>query len=245
MTDSPCQTLDAYLDGRLSDTDVAAFEAHLADCETCIEASAPSDDVGRALRSLSDVACPPAVLEGALAEARRRAPDRAALPLASRRSSRWRRVVLPLVALVAAVVLWSVLPSDDETPAPLATQDTETPDPEPIEDTTPPAPEIAAQQPDLPPPVIQTRPTPTPPPPPTPQRQPSQDAQPQAQPDVPSQVELATAVPADSVEAAKQELLVAFAIVADAQDHAADAVADGVGRVSDAIRSTPTLASPR
>ena len=243
MTTSPCHNLDAYLDGRLSAPEEEVFEAHLAHCETCV---GTTDELTLALRSLSDVTCPPEVLDRALAEARRQAPDRAARPLASRRSALgWRRAVLPLLALIAAAVLWTTLPDDEPAAPQLATTETplETTEPAPPESSTPdtaegsPALSSPAPSPEADP-VVAPRPAPDAPPSPAPQPVPDT-----ALPEAPSP-QFAHAAPADSVEVAKEELLYAFALVADAQDHAADAVADGVGRVSDAIRSTP-LASPR
>ncbi len=255
MTTSPCQTLDAYLDGRLSASEEAAFEAHLADCETCIGVT---DEVTLAFRSLADATCPPDVLDRALAEARRpvpaRAADRAALPLASRRSALgWRQAVLPFLALLVAGALWITFDRDDPAapqfaatdPGPAAVPATPPapppPETDPVEEPSANASEAPTPAPTstprmASPPAVASRSAPAPPPAPevtTPEALTSDAPTPQ----------FAQNAPADSVETAKEELLYAFALVADAQDHAADAVADGVGRFSDALRSTP-LASP-
>ncbi len=246
-TPSPCQTLAAYLDGRLSDADADAFEAHLADCETCAE---DADDLSLALALLADEPCPPEVLDRALAQARRRAPDREARPSARRRSAPWRLAVLPLLALAVAAAVWLVRPSEAPAPRELAASVDEPPAAEPAAEPTaePEAPETppAVQPGPIPPAAPDASPAPRAPArvAPAPRRAPAPAPAAVPEPDI-AQAVPPDSVPADSVAAAKEELLYAFALVADAQDHAADAVADGVGRVSDAIRSTPPLASPR
>lgn len=244
MTPTPCQTLDAYLDGRLTEAEAAAFEAHLGDCETCLAAADADDPLSHVLGSLADVPCPPDVLDRALAEARRQSPDR---PPAARRARvrRWRYAALPLAALAVAAAVWTVRPPHDA-PAPLATAA-----PEASAPAAPPAStqDLAARpQPAAPVPSAEATPPPTSEPlaaaddPPTDGPAASPSSAVAAPADTPPAV--ARAAPADSVRAAKDQLMLAFALVADAQEDAADAVATGVGHVSDALRSTPLLVLP-
>jgi len=225
---APCLRLDDYLDGRLSAANAEAFETHTLACPAC---DAALDQAAPDLSVLRDVSCPPEVLEAALRTARRApalAPDR--LP-ARRHRPRRRFVVVPL-ALAAAVaiavgVTWDRA-LDDSAPAiaeavPPAAAAPEAPSalPEP----TPPASDAtAAPEPVAPAP----RPEPTPAPRPTP---PAPELTAPADDDLVAQTG-ATTDPAEpeptpeEIEAARDDLALAFHLVAEAQARAREAVRD-------------------
>lgn len=239
---TPCDRLDAYLQGRLDADAEAAFERHLDACDGCLDAVAPGEAEAAVFAAMAEVTCPPAVFEAARAQARR-AGDRRAVP--GRRRLRRTYAWAGLVALlaVAASVLWLSAPEADplvaEAPEPPSVL---LPSPEPAmpaEPEPPPTPEAA------PPPASPTAPArPTPP-----------AAGPDRTPDPPSPEPVSPAPEAvptpdlaaapDSVAIAREEVLLALAIVSDAQDRAAYAVADGVGRVSDALHASPPLSPPQ
>ena len=233
MTPSPCTPREAYLNGSLSPEAVAAFEDHVAACEACL-ATPFSAEERALLDDLRAVTCPPDVLTAALAAVPATGQDRAPRRHAGRRRVRpvWVSVAF-VAALAVLVATWSVR-EDSPTPPPLADAGSEpgvpaimtpappaSPSPEPVvPEAAPPAPvQRGASRPRTTP----ARPSPTPAP--------------------IAQVVPQEPAPPDSVAAARDELLVAFAIVAEAQDQAArattEALADGVAHAADAIRTLP------
>ncbi|WP_412063164.1 anti-sigma factor family protein [Rubrivirga sp. IMCC45206] len=247
-----CTRLDAYRDGRLAEPDAQAFETHAASCAAC-DAELLADDVG--LSALADVACPPAVLDAALASVgrpSRRTGDRAAVP-ASRAGRTLRRLRLVPLALAAALALsttiW-LLPRD-EAPAPdIARVEAPAPEAEPspslassdsseIPEASRPAPDStlapAADQPPRPTPLPRPVPATTP-------TAPSPDLVAATEPDADSPPdEVAEPEPSpDDVAAARRDLALAFALVADAQTQARDAIRDDAS----ALTSTLDTALP-
>jgi hypothetical protein len=51
LSQSPCELLDAFLNGELSDPDAARFEAHASQCDECRDAAAQQRWLDAALRS--------------------------------------------------------------------------------------------------------------------------------------------------------------------------------------------------
>ncbi|WP_420453926.1 zf-HC2 domain-containing protein [Rubrivirga sp.] len=230
-----CLPLDDYLDGRLSEADAQAFEAHALDCAACDAALESS--VGD-LSVLRDVSCPPAVVEAALRSARR-AGDRAP---AAGRGLRRRFVWAPLALAAALAVVVGVsldrepVPVVAEATAPVAPTESaettgdvdraETPVPPPEADPVAPAPR--------PTPAPQTpQPDPRPAAPQAPAVAPTSDIA-QAVPDVPDEAEPTT----DEIEAARQDLALAFRLVAEAQSRAGDAVRAEAGPLSHTLDQT-------
>ncbi|WP_412067629.1 zf-HC2 domain-containing protein [Rubrivirga sp. IMCC43871] len=248
MTD--CTRIDAYRDGRLAEPDAQAFETHAATCDAC-DAALLADDLG--LSALADIVCPPEVLDAALAavgRSTRRAGDRAAAP-ASRAGRTLRRFQLVPLSLAAALALaatvW-LLPREEATAPDIArveapvpgtetTQPLPSPDTSEIPEATPPAtaPAPAAAQPSRP----------TSPPRPVPATTPVAPS-----PDLIAATEPATDGPPDEVSepepsaadvaAARRELALAFALVADVQTQARDAIRDDAS----ALTSTLDTALP-
>lgn len=226
---TPCLRLDDYLDGRLSESETDAFEAHAVDCDACEDALS----LATTLAPLAAITCPPEVLDRASRIARQ-APDRAP----ARRRSRvdaWAPLALAAaLAVVLAVAFW---PSPGSAPAPLATA-TPAPAATPTVPDTPLTPslvpDVDASAEDARPEVVpappvregrRSRPAPPAPVAPTPEA-PSQPL-PDTLPDVdePGTEALAEAQPtAEEVEAARRDLALAFSLVADAQNRARDAV---------------------
>lgn len=240
-----CTRLDAYRDGRLAEPDAQAFESHAATCAACDDALL-ADDLG--LSTLADVACPPAVLDAALAAARRparHAADRGPIPASrSRRTPRRLRVVpLALAAgLALAATLW-LLPSQEDASPEFASLDA------PAQDTAPapppPSPEVEILDAEAPP----RPPTPSPAPPAVRPRPPVTTPAPAA----PSPEMIAAATPAtepdpldepepspEDIAGARRDLALAFALLADAQSQARDAIRDDAS----ALTSTLDTALP-
>lgn len=236
-TPSPCERLDAYLDGHLEPDAEAAFEVHLETCETCVDATALSDTEAAALADFAAVSCPPAVLHTALAQAHRSAADRVPAPgrHRTRRTFAWVGLAAAL-AVAAASTQWLSQPASE--PAPLVADATPpearpAPPMPPVDapddegDARAPSPTPASNAGTAPPDRARPRTArPTPPP-----------ATPEAEPR-PNHV----ATP-DSVAIARDEMLLALAIVADAQGRASAAVASGVGLVATTLHASP-LSSP-
>ncbi len=235
-----CLRLDDYLDGRLSDADADAFETHALDCAACDVALADALD----LSPLGDVICPPAVVDAALRSARR-APDRA--PVARRSVRRFVWAPLALVAALAVVVgvsldRGSAPPEIAEAVEPVRPADeaaaaTDSNDAAP--NTAPAPPPVAQAVPDEAPaaPVRQA---------PRPERRPVAAPSAPAPSSVPD-AEVAEAVPTEpsdaepsdaEIEAARQDLALAFRLVADAQSRAGDAVRAEAGALSSTFDHT-------
>lgn len=237
MTPAPsCDRLDAYLGGRLSPEAEAHFEAHVATCDACLDTAVA--DVTDALVPLGAVACPPAVIDAALAEARRTAPDRSPARGRAFRASRLGVGLAATLALVLTALIWSLAAPEEPRVAEVRPEATSLA-PEPPS-PLPPAPPPEATDPE---PMPEFTAPPPPPAAPAPRRapppRPVEDAPP------PEAAPLPEVAAADSVQIAREEVLLALAIVADAQDHATSAVTDGVGRVHDALHATPSLLSPQ
>ena len=224
-----CFRLDDYLDGRLSDADAEAFETHTLACPAC---DAALDEAAPDLSALRDVACPPEVVEAALRTARRApavAPDRS--PAVGRSRRRFAFVPLALAAALAVAVGIGVTldRGADGPPQPIAeavtpadvpeTSATEVPPAEPA----PPASNTTAE----PEPVATPRPTPAPPPLPAPAPAPEPIARPSddfvAQADPAPDTTEPEPTP-EEIEAAREDLALAFHLVAEAQTQARQAV---------------------
>jgi hypothetical protein len=232
----PCaltDRLDAFLDGDLAPAETTAFEAHLAGCAACADEVVLARRLHAGLRALPPAPCPDDVFEGALARIAALERDRPAMPMAARRTPRWRTlgVGAALLALLALTLL-------------LARTPTEAPD----------APAIASNPPtELPPPPVPAPPveaTPEEPAAPAPQAAPEPRPARRIRRAAPSAVEtpdapqVVVAAPDSSAlspeaEAARDGALLALALVADAHREAEEAlradVGDGLGAVSDAL----------
>ena len=232
-----CLLLDDYLDGRLSDADAEAFEIHALDCDVCDEALALPDELSAGLRDLADCACPPAVIDAALRTARR-APDRRAAVATRRRRGFWAAPVSLVALAVALVVLLPPAPEREsrpvvtDAPAPLSESTrvavaTPAPDVPPVLDTD----EVHADEVDAADaaPVRTRRPadrTRRARPAPRADRPPTASAPTPSAQDQPTQAE---------IEAATQDLALAFRLVAEAQSEARDALRDEAGELSSTL----------
>ena len=240
---TPCDRLDAYLGGRLVPDEEAAFETHVASCPTCLEST--DSEVADALARLGAIACPPDVLDAALAQARRAAPDRSPRRGGAFRSVRVWAALAAVLAVALSLALRTGLDPDESAqvaevrsePTPIAPEAALLPE-APVSPEVEPVAEPPAPAPPTPP---TERPAPVPEAvaPPAPRPEPTPIVVPEAGAPLPETAS------ADSVSIAREEVYFALAIVADAQDRTASAVADGVGRLSDAINATPTLHSPQ
>lgn len=238
-----CLRLDDYLDGRLSESESETFETHTATCADC---DAALDDALAldGLATLRDVTCPPAVVTAALRQARR-APDRAAVPIARRSTSRLSLVVLALAAAVALVVGLTRLDASDTprvaevVPPDLAPAEAPAPDPEPApfadDDTKAEAP--------APGPAFEPSPTPQPapappavaPPAPAPREvmMAPEDAVAQADGTLDESPEAAPTP--EEIADAQRDLALAFSLIAEAQTRAGDALRSRTGSMSATI----------
>jgi len=232
---APCLRLDDYLDGRLSAADAEAFETHTLTCSDC---DAALDEAAPDLSALRDVTCPSEVVEAALRAARRApalAPDRAP---AVRQRSRRRFAVGPLAlaaALAVAVGIGVTLDRGSDGPArPIAEAVTSADEPTPsTTPVTPAEPTPAASDSTTEPEAVAPTPQPVPTPAPTPRRAPAPPSPPEpAAPPADDLVAQADPVPEaaepeptpEEVEAAREDLALAFHLVAEAQTQARRAV---------------------
>lgn len=250
-----CPDLDAYLDGDLDDHERAAVDVHLAGCPACTEEVALMVHVGTALRSLSDVACPPGVVEAALAQARRTAPDRQ--PARSARPARWRVPAFAGVALAALAVLALTLRPDTArvTPAGPTVAQATPPTPDPGAEALEPASTDGGEASALDPTASVDEPVPARPAPqstapsaesrpaPPASRSASTAPEPTApEPTVdaaPADPLLATGptAPADSAAIARDQIYLALALVAEAQEQVAHSIGQEADRLSGTLRS--------
>ena len=258
MTDTvSCSALDAFLDGDLSARDASAFEAHAASCAECTSDLAVSRLLEAEWSAMAAVSAPPAVVEAALVAARRRATDRP--PAARTARPRHLRLVAfgVLAVVVASAALWL---QRDASPAPPLQASTDTGSPGgPATETVAPALADADGQRE---PVVQPDPVPseTPASPAAaPARRPARPAVESAAPPRPSPIRpanpdpaardavptpprdlVAQAAPAapDSVAQARQDLLLALSLVADAQSRASATVNLEFERATDALSDT-------
>lgn len=262
LSGAACSTIDRLLDDALAGRPGAAerLDAHTASCAACIAearlADTPDDDLLDALACLDAVPCPPAVLDAALAEARRgaHAPDRGAARPAARRSASRRSAWVAAAALVVAVLTVAVVrmqPDAADAPrvadavpvAPLVqTPGAETPDP-PADETTPiaPPPSASATQeetgaseteaPGIEPPIAAPEPAPVAAP-----RSPLPAFSPTEAP-----VDLAAAATPADTAAARADLQVALAILSRAHRAAEAAVSSEMRRVGAALAPTRVL----
>ncbi len=260
MTD--CTRLDDYLDGRLSDADAQAFETHTLSCDACETAL---DATALDLSPLGDATCPPAVVDAAL-RAARRAPDRGAARPSGRRRSAFAGLALAAVLAVAIGVgldrdgptpeIAEVTPpAAADAALETATSDASTPDvvPDAITDELP-QPETAdASAPTPTPPASAARPAPRAAQPraaqPRAVRPLSSPAPARAAPEAAPAPDLAQASPDQTepgeteptsaeIAAARQEIALAFRLVADAQTRAGDVVRAEAGPLSTTLDHT-------
>lgn len=223
---TPCLHLDDYLDGRLTEAESAAFEAHAIDCPRCDDALALPADV---VSCLQDVTCPPDVFDQARRLARR-APDRAP-------ARNHRRVVVwaPIgLALLAALAITISLQSDtDRQPQIASAEPPGIPDAPPAQTTPEPAPTgLPPEAADVP--TRQTSPATRPSRSPAPRAASPIDPPPEPAPiaaaspdDLPAPLPPDDAAPTqDDIDAARRDLALAFQLVAEAQTRARDAVQD-------------------
>lgn len=205
------------------------------------------------LRGLAHASCPPAVLEAALRQTRR-APDRAPTQRSRSTVTRW---AVGLAALLAVAVAWSARP--DPTAALPEIADVETTEPVDSMSTRPgslsadPVPPTLEEMPPLvaeadallasPPPTRSPRPPAAPASPvdaPDPVDGPAPDLiadgdDPKASP--PSQ-EIEDAPSAEAIEAAREDLALAFALIDRAQSRAGQRVREEAGALSSTIDHT-------
>ena len=256
MTDSPpCPDLEVYLDGDLPDADARAVETHVSSCASCADELAVARRIAAEFAALRDETCPPDLVASAIAAAQRRAPnrapDRAASP-AARRAVRVNRWALACALLAVGAIGLSRLVADRPPPAepapdtlaevrparpsaPPAAPDATAPDA-----TTPDAaasrPEADAPRPARATPTVRRAPRASAPADPTP----AVAADPDALAPLAADAE-ATAPDAADVERAQADLLLALALVADAQTHARANVSHQLERAADALHDTPVF----
>ncbi len=254
---TPCPDIDRLVDAAAAGLPGAAerLDAHAATCAACLaEAEALDDGFDDALACLRDETCPPEVLAAVFAEvgtaararpAPLRSADRAARPAVRPVRRRVWAGVLAAAALVALATFWprteallvaettpaethgTPPPTPNETPLTATPATTETPAEAPIAIETPTAPRRARTV-----PRRATRRAAAPRPAPV---------APSERLDLPDTPDLAVApTPADSA-AARQDLLLAFSIVARAQRSADAAVQTEMRRVSTALEPARIL----
>jgi len=235
MTQSPsfCSSLDAYLDGDLADADARAFETHAQTCSECTADLAATRLLDAEWARLATTTAPVGLIDSALREAKQGTRDRQPVPPSRRRMGRFASVVAFGVLLVAlaSTALWmqrdnAPVPALQASADPPATIDSvESPLPEPI-----PAEEITPQ---LDPPSSPPSPRATPARQPAPARR-SQPAPPPVPVEAPVQL-VQQVSPADSVAQAKDDLMLALSLVADAQSRAGTTVSTEIGRAAGAL----------
>ena len=254
-----CDACDAALE---RDTDLAAFLAGLSDvtCPPAVLASVLSATEaewpgawGRELRGLARETCPPEVLAAAVRQTRR-APDRGSAHVGSARShvravTRW---AVGLAALIALAMAWNAwfdaerpAPQIAQTVPPLPVDSSATPAATPLRDAAPAPtrPEAdavarAAPRPDPAPPASVTPPTPSVTLPTTPPRE--QVARAAAPDEAISEAAADVAnvdepPSAQAIEAARDDLALAFALIDDAQSHARSRIRSEAGPISSTL----------
>ena len=261
MTDSPpCPDLEVYLDGDLPDADARAVETHVSSCASCADELAVARRIAAEFAALRDETCPPDLVASAIAAAQRRAPnrapDRAASP-AARRAVRVNRWALACAVLAVGAIGLSRLVADRPPPAepapdtlaevrparpsaPPAAPDATAPDAAAQEATTPDA-DAPRPEADAPRPARATPPAP-------PVRRALRasapaDPTPAVAADLDALAPLASDAEASAadVERAQADLLLALALVADAQTHARANVSHQLERAADALHDTPVF----
>ena len=247
MTDlHPCPDLDAYLDGGLSDADARTVDTHAASCAACADELAIARRLSAEFASMRDETCPPDLVAEAIAAAQRRAPDRAPARTAASRFARLNRWAIACVVLAAGAIGLSRLIADRQlAPTPSSAPDElaevrPAPAPEPTTSASEAMPQPAAER-DArtsapasslgPIARRETRPRavalpPAVDPPPAVAPPPSADAPDPAPDDA-------------EIEQAQADLLLALALVADAQSHARSNVTHQLERAADALHDTP------
>lgn len=224
------EALDPYLDGELSPAETAAVEAHAAACPACAAELVLAGRTLAALRATPAEACPNSVFAAALARIEalppvapitlRRAPDRAprSAPVRVARV-RWAVAAVLVLAPVAVLLLRPAPPS----PAPAA--------PLAEHGERPTAATPAASPPALaePAPVAVARP---------PAPRPVASLAPALAADRPPDALATDALPSDTAAArrAQAEVLLALALVADAQRATTHALRDGIAPATVALR---------
>lgn len=235
MTPSPCHKLDLYLDGDLPEADLTAFEAHAEACSECTADLAAARLLEAEWTRLATIPAPAHLVEAALREAKRGPQDRQPVRGSRRRYGRLAgRVTFGvLVIALASAAVWM---SRDASPSLQASAD-----PPPTIDTTAAPipresiPEAAATEETFRPP--DAAPAPIPPrPAAAPVRRQQTVPPPRPAPiEPPVQLVENTVPPADSVAQAQEDLMLALALVADAQSRARSTVTTEIGRAAGAL----------
>ena len=246
--------LDAYLDGDLAPAAARAFEAHAETCRACADELALARRIEGAFRALPQEPCPYDVYQGALDRIAHEGKDRPPLPTASRvriRRPRWQLAGLGVALSVAFAVLvaltlfllrpTSAPPSAEE----VAVTATDTPSATvaPLDEAPP---DAQATMPD----DSLDAPSPAPEAPAAPVRRATpRTAAPRAYvaaatntpPSAPPSATAEEPTP-EEVESAREGVLLAFSLFADANRRATEAVRSNVGQqlehVTDALAIT-------
>ena len=242
--------LDAYLDGDLAPAAARAFEAHAETCRACADELALARRIEGAFRALPQEPCPYGVYQGALDRIAHEGKDRPPLPTASRvriRRPRWQLAGLSVAfAVLVALTLFLLHPASappsagevavtatDTPPATVAPLDEAPPDdqattPDDSLEAPSPAPEAPAA------PVRRATPR-------TAAPRAYVAAAPNAPPSAPPSATAEEPTP-EEVESAREGVLLAFSLFADANRRATEAVRSNVGQqlehVTDALAIT-------
>ncbi|MEO0558797.1 MAG: zf-HC2 domain-containing protein [Bacteroidota bacterium] len=240
MTPLPCHTLDAYLDGDLSASDAASFEAHAESCAECSADLAASRLLQAEWDRLAAIQAPEGLVESALRDARRAPGDRQPVP-APRRTRRRLAGFVTVGALLVALAATALWMRQDTSPAPSLQASADTPV---AADTRPPsAPETPVSdtpQDDTPASQREPQLESLPPPRRAPRARPAQRPHVAPAPAVASPEQLVgiPAPPADSVAQAQEELMLALTLIADAQSHARSTISTELGRAAGTLTET-------
>ena len=241
MTCAHLDQLDAYLDGDLAPRAARAYEAHAEACAACTEELALAQRLQGALRALPAEPCPYNVYRGALDRIARERQDRPAAASAATlgrvRLPRWQAVGLGVALVVlAALALLFYRPAAETLPGPRVA---ETPvDEAPLPETPAPAqrPLVLEDAPDAatpdPGPSDAGRPTPSAPQA-APPREVADAAPSRPDPDMPQDEAEA--------QAAREGVLLAFSLFADANRQATRSVRENVGHGLDYVTDALTF----